>query len=105
MKATISHLKPKVIDYYNHKKFDERNFFSGIQREHFERKSCDTSENYENFVQKLLKVVNHHAPLKSKSVRGNYVSFMNKYWRKLIYERTRVKSIKNKKRSRDNWSN
>ena len=69
MKATISHLKPKVIDYYNHKKFDERNFFSGIQREHFERKSCDTSENYENFVQKLLKVVNHHAPLKSKSVR------------------------------------
>ena len=93
MKATISHLKPKVIDYYNHKKFDERNFFSGIQREHFERKSCDTSENYENFVQKLLKVVNHHAPLKSKSVRGNYVSFMNKYRKKVIYERTRVKNI------------
>ena len=36
MKATISHLKPKVIDYYNYKKFDERNFFSGIQQEHFE---------------------------------------------------------------------
>ena len=45
------------------------------------------------------------APLKSKIIRGNKVSFMNKDWRKAIYERTRLKNIYNKKRSRDNWNN
>ena len=28
--------------------------------------------------QKLLKIVNNHVPLKSKTIRGNNVSFMNK---------------------------
>ena len=60
---------------------------SDIQQEHFECKSCDVNENYENFVQKLLKIVSNHAPLKSKSVSGN------NDWRKAIYERTRVKNV------------
>lgn len=78
MKATIFRLKPKVINYRNYKKF-----VSDIQREHFECKSTDVNENYEHFVQKLLKIINNHAPLKSKTVRGN-VFFMNKDWRKAI---------------------
>lgn len=53
MKATIFRLKP------NYKKF-----VSDIQREHFECKSTDVNENYEHFVQKLLKIINNHAPLK-----------------------------------------
>ena len=51
METTISHLKLKVINYRNYKKFDERNFLSDIQ--YFEFKSSDVNENYENFVQKL----------------------------------------------------
>ena len=50
-------------------------------------------------------MMNNHAPLKSKTVRGNNVSFMNKDWRKTIYERTRLKNIYNKKQSKDNWNN
>ena len=46
-----------------------------------------------------------HAPLKSKTFRGNNVSFINKIWRKTIYERTCLKNIYNKERTRDNWSN
>ena len=93
IKATISRIKLKVINYHNYAKFDERNFLLGIQQEHFECKSSDVNENYENFVQKLLKIVSNHAPLKSKTLRGNNVSFMNKNWRKGIYERTRLKNI------------
>ena len=95
MKATISCLKPKIINYWNYKKFDNQNFSSDIQQEHFECKSSDVNENYENFVQKLLKIVNNHVPLKSKTVRGNNVSFMNKNWRKAIYKRTCLKNNKN----------
>ena len=54
-----------MTNYRNYKKFDEGNFFPDIQQEHFQCKSCDVNENYENFVQKLLKIVNKHAPLKS----------------------------------------
>ena len=70
MRATISRLKPNVINYHNYKKFNERNFLSDIQQEHFECKSSDVNENYENYVQKFLKIVNNHVPLKSKTVRG-----------------------------------
>ena len=105
MKATIFRLKSNVTNYRNYKKINERNFLSDIQQEHFECKSSDVNENYGNFVQKLLKTVNNHVPLKSKTVRGNNVSFMNKGCRKTIYEKTRLKNIYNKKRSRDNWNN
>ena len=46
--------------------------------------------------------MNNDVPLKPKTVWGNNVSFMNKDWRKTIYERTRLKNIYNKKRSREN---
>ena len=105
MKVTISGLKPKVINYRNYKKFDECSLLSNIKEEHFKCKSCDVNEDYENFVQKLLKIVNNRAPLKSKTVRRNNVSFMNKDWRKAFYERKSLKSIYNKKRSRNNWNN
>ena len=78
---------------------------SDIKEEHFKCKSCDVNENYENFVQKLLKLVSNRAPLKSKTVRRNNVSFINKDWRKAFYERTSLKSIYDKKRSRNNWNN
>ena len=77
MKANISRLKPKVINYRNYQIFDEQNFLSDIQQKYFECKSIDLNENYENFVQKLLKIVDDHIPLKSKTVRGKNAFFMN----------------------------
>ena len=55
MKVTISHLKPKVINYCNYKKFDEQKFLSDIQQEHFKCKSSDVNENYEFFFYKNSK--------------------------------------------------
>ena len=101
MKATTSRLKPKVINYRKYKTFDEQNFLSDIQQKHFECKSSDANENYENFEQKLLKIVNNHVLLKSETVRGNKDSFMNKNWRKAIDESTPLKTIYKKYRSRD----
>ena len=53
-------------------------FFVRNKQEHFEYKLCDVNENCENLVQKLLKIVNNHAPLKSVTARGRNVSFLNK---------------------------
>ena len=52
VKATISRLKPQVLNYRNYKKFDERIFLTNIQQEYIECKSSDETENYEHFLQK-----------------------------------------------------
>ena len=101
MKTTISCLKPKLINYRNYKK----EFLLDMQQEHFECKSRDINENYENVVQELLKIISNRVPLNSKTVKGNNVSLMNKNWRKAIYERTHLKNIYNKNRSRDSYNN
>ena len=70
MKATISRLKPKVINYRDYKKSDEWNLLSDIQQKHFECKSTDVYQNYEKFVLKLPKFGNNHAPLNLKLLEG-----------------------------------
>ena len=106
MKATVSRLKPKVISYRNYKNFDENEFIQDI-KDNFDSNNepINASRNYETFVENFTKVANNHAPLKSKTIRGNSVLFMNKDWRKAIYKRTRLKNICNKKLSKENWQN
>ena len=53
--------------------------------------SKDPQEGQNTVTNNFLKVVNKHAPLKKKTVRGNDAPFMNKEFRKAIYTRTRLK--------------
>ena len=47
---------------------------------------------YDLLTNSFLKVVNKHAPLKKKTIRGNHASFVNKELRKAIYTRSRLRS-------------
>ena len=58
----------------------------------FELGSKDPHEGYDTITNNFLKVVNKHAPLKKKTIRGNDAPFMNKEFRKAIYTRTRLKN-------------
>ena len=79
MKATVSRIKPKVIRYRNYKNFDEINFLCDIKESFdFENESAIASKSYGNFSNRFEEIVNSHAPLKSKTIRGNSVFFMNK---------------------------
>ena len=51
---------------------------------------------------RFLEVVNVHAPLKTKIVRGNDAPFVDKQLRKAIYTRTRLKNKKQKNPSKEN---
>ena len=57
-----------------------------MQKEHFECKSSDVNE-------KLQKLIKDHAPLKSKTVRENNNSLMNKDWKKKHLWKKRFKNI------------
>ena len=46
--------------------------------------------NYDSLVNKFSELVNKHAPLKFKTLRGNHAPFMNKELKKAIYTHVHV---------------
>lgn len=64
--------------------------------------NIDPNESYENLVLKFRNIIDKHAPIKIKLVRGNEAPFMNKKLRKAIYTRSRLKNNFNKNRTDEN---
>ena len=54
--------------------------------------SNDPNVNYKSITENFVKVIDKHAPLKKKFVRGNQAPFMNRVFQKGIYTRTRLKN-------------
>ena len=54
------------------------------------------SINYENFLDIFLKVLDKHAPLKQKNIRGNQSPFMTKKLSRAIMLRSKLKNKSNK---------
>ena len=56
----------------------------------------DPNQNYQSLTKTFLTIVNKHAPLKKKIVRGNQAFFMTKEFQKAIYTGSRLKNKMNK---------
>ena len=54
--------------------------------------SIDPDEDYIFLTNQFLKVVNQHAPLKVKILRGNHAPFVDKQLRKEIYKRIKLRN-------------
>ena len=97
MKSYLSILKPKINHYRNFKRFDEQKFIDDIKNADFSFETDDPNENYSALTNTFSLIVEMHAPLKKKMVRGNHAPFITKDLRKAIYTRSRlkIKYIKN----------
>ena len=93
MKSDLPRLKPKIIKYRSYKKFDGKNFLSDQD---------DPDQAYDNLVCTFKKLVDTHAPLKTKVLRGNSAPFMTCELRKRIYTRTRLKKRYNRNPTKEN---
>ena len=82
MKSHFSRLKPKIIHYRNFKRFDEQKFIDDIKNADFSFETDDPNENYSALTNTFSLIVEKHAPLKKKIVRGNHASFITKDLRK-----------------------
>ena len=60
-------LKPKVIF-----------FLHDLQNKNFSTSSNDPNVNYKSITENFLEVIDKHAPLKKKLVRGKQAPFMNR---------------------------
>ena len=91
-KLHFSRLRPKVITYRNYKKFHEEKFLNDLQETNIIMNEKDPNQNYQSLTKKILTIVNKHAPLKKKIVRGNQALFTTKEFQKAIYTRSRLKN-------------
>ena len=101
-KSTFYKLKPKKIIYRNYKMFNEEAFLKEIV---YTLSNTKNVCNYENFEMCLLSILNKHAPLKQKIIRGNDKPFISKTAQKEIFERSKLKNKYNKTGLESDWAN
>ena len=82
---------PKKIVYRDYKNFNKNTFLFDLDQNLIQGKLCSQRNSYGIFTETFKSVVDHHAPLKKKIVRGNDASFMTKHLRKAIMNRSRCK--------------
>ena len=58
---------------------------------------------YLELVQNVCTILDKHAPLKTKYIRGNNAAFMNKELGKAIMKRSKLKNNFNKNKCNENW--
>ena len=96
-KLTITVLKsfflkqdPVTITYRNYKLYDKSRFHTELE-DKLDNMPTNNS-NYEVFEHSFMEVLNKHAPMKTKYVRGNNAPFMNKKLSKAIMTRSRLRN-------------
>ena len=92
MKSHFSRLIPKIIHYRHFKIFDKQKFIADVKNADFSFETDDTKENYSVLTKSFSLIVEKHAPLKKKTMRGNHAPFITKDLRKAIYTRNRLKN-------------
>ena len=92
LKSCYTRLKPKIIYYRNYKNFSEELLLKDLENSNLSASSDNPHENYTNLSQTFSKVVQKHAPLKKKILRGNHAPFINREFRKEIYKQSRFRN-------------
>ena len=105
MRANYERLKPTKIQYRSYKNFSDKDFLRDLQNMPFH--TCmdmdDNEAAYSSFKDMFKKVVDKHAPMKSKLIRGTHAPFMNKELSKAIMHRSKLKNIHNKTQTKESW--
>ena len=104
-KNTYERLRPINIKNRSYKNFNRDTFLSDLQAVPFEEAlSLENSElAYEKFKMLYSEVVEKHAPIKHKVLRGNQAPFITRDLSKQIMIRSRLRNKFNKHKTTENW--
>ena len=98
LKMHVKRLKSKRIMYRSYRNFSEDKFLNDLNGEiaqhdsYFSSFDLDPSISYDLLKDIFVSVLDKHAPIKQKCIRGNNGNFMNKDLSKAIMNRSRLKS-------------
>ena len=98
-------LQPTTIHYRDYNQFSTDAFIADLQFEYESQPISYTDPNlaYNEFCNTFKAILDKHAPLKSKVIRGNQAPFMSKELSKGIMTRSRLKNKFNKHKTKENW--
>ena len=105
MRVNYQRLQPIKVQYRSYKNFQEKLFLKDLKKQSFQKckNIIDKDEAHDHFKEIFVSVVNKHAPLKTKFIRGNHAPFMNKELSKAIMYRSKLRNIYNKKKTNEAW--
>ena len=90
MKNKFVKIKPKEVTYRDYKNFDDNMFKIDLRTELND--NDQSVRRYEIFENIFLRVLDKHAPMKKKLIRGNHAPYMNTALRKAIMRRTQLQN-------------
>ena len=91
MKSTVPRLKPKQIKHGSYKNFVQENFLSDIKHAKFKCDGTSPDKSYGHLTNTFRNIVDKHAAIKTKFLRGNNAPFMNPELKQGMYTRARLK--------------
>ena len=94
LKSEFKKKDPTQVDYRSYKYFDENLFRHDLSSALSNLLNEDT--NYDDFKKVYIDMLDLHAPMKKKFVRGNNAPFMNKTLSKAFMHRSKLKNKFNK---------
>ena len=101
-KCNFQRIPHKNVLYRTYNKFNPENFLKYVRNLPFD--NLDRFSNPLVGLTTLFKsVIDRHAPLKTKMIRGNQVPYMTKELSKSIMQRSRLRNKYNKWKSRENY--
>ena len=102
LKSRFQKLPPKKLVYRDKKNFDEKSYLNDLKMLDF-NEICSKANAYNALSEKVREIIDKHAPLKTKYLRGNNAPFMTKELRKAIMNRSRLTNRYNRWKSRENF--
>lgn len=103
LRATFKKLPPKTVRYRSYKNFHENNFLHELDQKLIQGEFHGSEDPYSKLTEIFSNILDKHAPLKSKKVRGNQAPFMNKLLSKAIMSKSRIRNKYLEWPSRENF--
>ena len=104
LRSSFKKLPPKTVFYRCHSNFDQKQFLNDLDRKLIEGglyRNCH--DQYNKLTEIFRDILDHHAPLKQKKIRGNQAPFMTKELSKAIMNKSKAKNKYLKWPSRENF--
>ena len=103
-RSHFERIPPKKVEYRNYKKFNVTNFLRDLDQEMIQGEMYKyNNDMYSTFSDIFRSVLDRHAPLKWKMIRGNQGPFMTKQLSKAIMNRCKLRNRYIKWPSRENF--
>ena len=104
LRASFKKVPLRIIKYRDQKHFDQKKFLRNLDSKLLQGYLCrNWNEPYEKLSEIFVHILNHHAPLKEKQIKGNHTPFMDKELSKAIMEKSKTRNKYLKWPSRENY--